>query len=620
MMKLARAVIGTNNVDNCSRYCQTPATMGLARTVKYGGDAGTIEDIANAALVLCVGTNTTESHPVLATRVKRSHKLRGQKLIVADIRAHEMARRADIFFRPNPSTDMIWISAITKFIIDNNLAKSDFIEKWVNGFDEYRKSLEPFSMQFASERCNVPVDVLERVAREIAAADGVCILWAMGVTQHCGGSDTSTAISNLLLVTGNYMRHGAGAYPLRGHNNVQGASDFGSMPNYFSGYQNVDDEEIRSKFEAAWGVKLPTSKGMDNHEMIDGILQGKLKCLYLKGEDTITSDANANYVGDAFSKLEFMVVQDIVFSETARFADVVLPASPSLEKEGTFTSTERRIQRIYKVLEPVGDSKADWEIIRDIANVLGANWKYEHPSQIMDEVAGLTPLFAGVNYQRLEGYKSLHWPVAADGTDQPTLFLEKFPFPDGKAKLYPLEWIEPCEQQDSEYDLHLNNGRLLEHFEQGSMTYRSEGISEITPTNFLEISPELAKDLGDIKSGRWLRVTSRAGNVRLRALITDRVQGKQLYMPLNSILEPVNRLTGSNTDRATDTPAFKETAVKITVLPEEDASPLPRKNFRYGHPTPQRGVEVERKWRQANYVQPGSRPDAHLVQIESTKI
>jgi formate dehydrogenase major subunit len=416
------------------------------------------------------------------------------------------------------------------------------------------------------------------------------------------------------------MRHGAGAYPLRGHNNVQGASDFGSMPNYFSGYQNVDDEEIRSKFEAAWGVKLPTSKGMDNHEMIDGILQGKLKCLYLKGEDTITSDANANYVGDAFSKLEFMVVQDIVFSETARFADVVLPASPSLEKEGTFTSTERRIQRIYKALEPVGDSKADWEIIRDIANVLGANWKYEHPSQIMDEVAGLTPLFAGVNYQRLEGYKSLHWPVAADGTDQPTLFLEKFPFPDGKAKLYPLEWIEPCEQQDSEYDLHLNNGRLLEHFEQGSMTYRSEGISEITPTNFLEISPELAKDLGDIRSGRWLRVTSRAGNVRLRALITDRVQGKQLYMPMNSILEPVNRLTGSNTDRATDTPAFKETAVKITVLPEEDASPLPRKNFRYGHPTPQRGVEVERKWRQANYVQPGSRPDAHLVQIESTKI
>ena len=561
MMKLARAVVGTNNIDNCSRYCQTPATMGLSRTVKYGGDSGTIEDIAKAGLVLCVGTNTTESHPVLATRVKRSHKLRGQRLIVADLREHEMARRADIFFRPNPSTDLVWLSAVTKFILDNHLAKMDFIEKWVNGIAEYRKSLEPFTMEFASKRCNVPAETLETVAREIVAADGVCILWAMGVTQHCGGSDTSTAISNLLLITGNYMRHGAGAYPLRGHNNVQGASDFGSMPKYFSGYQEVDDAEVRSKFEAAWGVNLPTAKGMDNHEMMEGILEGKLKSLYLKGEDTITSDSNANYVGEALSKLEFLVVQDIVFSETARFANVVLPACPSLEKEGTFTNTERRIQRIYQALEPVGQSKPDWEIIRDIANALGADWRYDHPSQVMDEAAQLTPLFAGVNYERLEGYKSLHWPVAADGTDQPTLFLKEFPFPDGKAKLHPLQWEEPCEEAGSEFDLHLNNGRLLEHFEQGSMTYRSPGISEMTPSNFLEVSPELAKDLG-IESGRWLRVTSRTGNVRVQALVTDRVQGKQLYMSMNSTEQPVNRLTNNHTDRDTHTPAFKEAAVK----------------------------------------------------------
>ncbi len=619
MMKLARAVIGTNNIDNCSRYCQTPATMGLSRTVKYGGDAGTIEDIAKAGLVLCVGTNTTESHPVLATRVKRSHKLRGQRLIVADIRRHEMAQRADIFFRPNPSTDMVWLSAITKFIIDNNLARMDFIEKWVNGFDEYRKSLEPFSMEFASQRCNVPIETLETVAREITAADGVCILWAMGVTQHCGGSDTSTAISNLLLITGNYMRHGAGAYPLRGHNNVQGASDFGSMPKYFSGYQEVEDEEIRAKFEAAWEVKLPTTKGMDNHEMMEAVLEGKLKSIYLKGEDTITSDSNANFVGEALSKLEFLVVQDIVFSETARFADVVLPACPSLEKEGTFTNTERRIQRLYQALEPVGHSKPDWEIIRDIANTFGAGWKYDHPSQVMDEAAKLTPLFAGVNYERLEGYKSLHWPVAEDGSDQPTLFLKEFPFPDGKAKLHPLEWMDPCEEADSEFDLHLNNGRLLEHFEQGSMTYRSEGISEITPSNFLEVSPELAKDLG-IESGRWLRVTSRTGNVRVRALVTDRVKGKQLYMPMNSVEQPVNRVTSSHTDRATHTPAFKEAAVKIAVLPEAGENPLPRRNFRYGHPTPQQGVEVERKWKRGDYYEPGTGRDDKLVQIETTTV
>jgi formate dehydrogenase major subunit len=570
-------------------------------------------------LVVCIGTNTTESHPVLATRVKRSHKLRGQRLIVADLREHEMARRADIFFRPNPSTDMVWLSALTKFILDNNLAKMDFIEKWVNGFDEYRKSLEPFTMEFAAQRCNVPIETLETVAREIAAADGVCILWAMGVTQHCGGSDTSTAISNLLLVTGNYMRHGAGAYPLRGHNNVQGASDFGSMPNVYSGYQSVDDEEIRKKFESDWGVKLPTTNGLDNHEMINAIMQGKLKSLYLYGEDTITSDSNANLVGEAFSKLDFMVVQDIVFSETARFADLVLPACPSLEKEGTFTNTERRIQRIYRAMEPVGQSKADWEIIQDVANAMGAGWHYSHPSEIMAEVARLTPLFAGVTYERLEGYKSLHWPVAPDGTDQPTLFLEKFPFPDGKAKLYPLTWIDPCEEEDAQYDLHLNNGRLLEHFEQGSMTYRSPGISQITPTNFLEVSPELAEEL-KIKSGRWLRVTSRTGNVRVQALVTDRVRGKQLYMPMNSVKNPVNRLTSSNIDRATHTPAFKETAVRLNLLPESGDNPLPRQNFRFGHPQPQRGVEVERKWKRDDYYEPGTGRDDKLVQIETTKV
>jgi formate dehydrogenase major subunit len=618
MQKLARAVIGTNNIDNCSRYCQTPATMGLSRTVGYGGDAGSIHDIERASLVLIVGSNTCESHPVLATRVKRAHKLRGQKLIVADLREHEMARRADIFFSPKPSTDMVWLSAIARYLIENGLAQTEFINRWVNDFDKYRKSLEPFTMEYAETITAVPADTLRTVAHEIAAADGTCILWAMGVTQHCGGSDTSTAISNLLLVTGNYMRPGAGAYPLRGHNNVQGASDFGSMPNVYPGYQKVEDEKVRAKFEQAWGVKVPVNRGLDNHEMMDAVHQDKLKVIYLKGEDTVTSDANANYVSAALEKLEFLVVQDVVFSETARFADVVLPATPSLEKEGTFTNTERRIQRLYQALEPAGESRPDWQIIRDIANALGAKWKYEHPSEIMDEAASLTPLFAGVNYKRLEGYKSLQWPVAEDGSDQPLLFTKGFPFEDGKAKFYPLEWVEPCEEADSEFDLHLNNGRLLEHFEQGSMTYRSEGIREITPNSFLEVSPQLAVER-DIKTGQWVRVVSTHGSLKVQALVTDRVHGKQLYLPMNSVEEPVNRLTGSHTDRDTHTPAFKETAVRIEVLSEQGDSPLPRINFRFGHPTPQTGVEVERKWKRKDYVLPGLSPDDKLVQIETTK-
>ncbi|MDT7777690.1 MAG: formate dehydrogenase major subunit, partial [Acidobacteriota bacterium] len=420
-----------------------------------------------------------------------------------------------------------------------------------------------------------------------------------------------TAISNLLLVTGNYMRPGTGSYPLRGHNNVQGASDNGSMPNNLPGYQSVDDAEVRSRFEAAWKVMLPSTRGLDNHQMVDAIEEGKLKAMYVIGEEMSIVDSNANYVSDAFSKLEFFVIQEVFFGVTCQYADVVLPAAPSLEKEGTFTSTERRIQRLYEVFEPLEESRPDWQIIRDVANHLDADWSYQHPSEIMAEIARLTPLFAGVSYERLEGYKSLQWPVAADGSDQPLLYTKEFFFPDGKARLFPLQWREAPEQPDAEFDLHLNNGRLLEHFHEGNLTYRTEGIREKTPDTFVEVSPELAEERG-IQNGTWVRLTSRYGRVRVRALVTDRVHGKELYMPMNSVQSPVNLLTSSHTDPVTHTPAYKETSVKMTVLPEMGENPLPRTNSRWGHPTPQRGVEVERKWQRADYRPPGSR----LVQIQ----
>jgi formate dehydrogenase major subunit len=610
MQKLARAVAGTNNIDNCSRYCQAPATMGLFRTVGYGGDSGSISDIEKASLVIIIGSNTAESHPVLATRVKRSHKLHGQKLIVSDLREHEMARRADIFLHPRPGTDLVWLSAISRYLLDNGLEKREFLNQWVHGLDEYRKSLEPFTLEFAAERCGLSVETLKTVAHMIATEERVCILWAMGVTQHSQGSDTSTAISNLLLITGNYMRPGTGGYPLRGHNNVQGASDNGSMPNTLPGYQSVDDPEVRARFEAAWKVTLPSSKGLDNHQMVEAIHQGKLKAMYLCGEEMSIVDSNANYVGDAFSKLEFFVVQDIFFGVTCRFADVVLPACPSLEKEGTFTSTERRIQRLYQVFEPLEGSRPDWQIIQDVANQLGATWNYRHPSEIMDEIGSLTPMFAGVSYERLEGYKSLQWPVAPDGSDEPLLYTKEFGFPDGKARLFPLPWVEAPEQPDTDFDLHLNNGRLLEHFHEGNLTYRTDGIREKTPDTFVEVSPELAEERG-IQSGTWVQLTSRYGQVRVRALVTDRVRGRELYMPMNSTESPVNRLTSGHVDPVTHTPAYKEVSIRMTVLPETGESPLPRTNHRWGHPTPQRGVEVERKWQ---------RPDYHPPRLQNTEI
>lgn len=605
MQKLARAVIGTHNIDNCSRYCQSPATMGLWRTVGYGGDAGSISDIASAGLVLIVGSNTAESHPVIATRIKRAHKLHHQKLVVADLRKNEMAERADLHIHPRPGTDQIWLSAVTKYILDTGQESATFLETHVNGLEEYRASLTTFSLEFAEKETGISKDDLVALADMIVHADGVCALWAMGVTQHGGGSDTSTAISNLLLVTGNYARPGAGAYPLRGHNNVQGASDFGSMPTYFPGYQSVSDDDVVTRFEAEWGTPMPTTKGLNNHEMVAAIHKGKLRALYLIGEDMGLVDANASYVQDAFKKLDFFVIQDVFFSKSAEFADVIFPASPSVEKEGTFTNTERRIQRLYEVFPPLGGSLPDWKIITSLAGALGAHWSYESPAEILAEAARLTPLFAGVSFERLEGFHSQQWPVEPDGTDTPLLYLDGFHFPDKKARLTPLRWIAPTEETDDEYDLHLNNGRLLEHFHEGNMTYRSAGIAERTPQPFLEVSPDLAAKRG-IQEGATVRLISRRGAVKVQVVVTDRVSGDELYLPMNSRENEsaVNILTSNHADRDTDTPAYKELAVRMEVLSSKGRSPLPVHNFRRGKRRPRPGVAVEEKWQRQDYVPP----------------
>jgi len=275
-------------------------------------------------------------------------------------------------------------------------------------------------------------------------------------------------------------------------------------------------------------------------------------------------------------------------------------------------NTERRIQRLYQVFEPLGDSLPDWQIIQHIANRLGANWNYRHPSEIYAEIAPLTPIMAGVTYKRLEGFRSLQWPVAEDGSDQPLLYTKRFNTPDGKAKFFPLAWTEPTDQTDAEFDLHLNNGRLLEHFHEGNLTYRTEGIRGRTPCTFVEVSPELAAERG-IESGAWVHLTSRYGKVRVQALVTDRVKGNELYMPMNSVEEPVNRLTSSHTDKLTSTPAYKEASVRMDVTAETGSSPLPRANARNGRPTPQQGIEVERKWKRSDYHQPGN----GLVQIQT---
>ncbi|KQR41309.1 oxidoreductase [Deinococcus sp. Leaf326] len=606
VQKFARQVIGTNNVDNCSRYCQSPATQGLVRTVGYGGDSGTIYDIENAGLVITVGSNTAESHPVLATRVKRAHKLAGQKLVVVDIREHEMATRADVFLRPRPGTDFVWLSAISRYILDNGLEAKDFLAGRVNGLGEFRESIGDYTMEYAAEETGIAREDLERLAHMIVESSGTCILWAMGVTQQCGGSDTSTAISNLLLVTGNYGRTGTGAYPLRGHNNVQGASDMGAMPDQTSGYRKVTDPLNVQTHEREWGVTLRPERGLDNTQMIDAAIAGQLKSLWLTGEEMGLTDADANHLVGGYEALDFFVVQDLYFTYTAQFADVVLPASPSLEKEGTFTSTERRIQRLYQVMDPLRGTKPDWQIYTAVAKRLGHDWGYTHPSQIMDEVARLSPIFAGVSYERLEGFDSLVWPVDESGTDTPLLYTERFNFPDGKARLYPAEYQPRQHAPNAEFDLHLNSGRMLEHFHEGNMTFKVEGIAEKAPDSFVELSPELAAECR-VTTGQYVRLISESGAIRLRALVTGRVSGNEVYVPMNSAKSEnaVNHLTGQNRDPVTHTPAYKDTRVRMEVLTESGPNPLPKTNPRYGHPTPQDGVEVERKWQRPDYVFPG---------------
>ncbi|MEC1416884.1 formate dehydrogenase subunit alpha [Bacillus haynesii] len=601
MQKLARQVFDTNNVDNCSRYCQSPATDGLFRTVGMGGDAGTIRDIAKAGLVIIVGANPAEGHPVLATRVKRAHKLHGQKLIVADLRKNEMAERSDLFIRPRQGTDQVWLMAVTKYMIDKGWHDQKFIEENVNFFEEYKQSLETYTLEYAEKITGIHKQTLIQIAEMIRDADGTCILWGMGVTQNTGGSDTSAAISNLLLATGNYRRPGAGAYPLRGHNNVQGACDMGTLPGWLPGYQHITDDKARKKFEQAYGTTIDSKPGLDNIEMLHAVEEGKMKAMYIVGEDMALVDSNANRVHDILSSLEFLVVQDMFLSKTAQYADVVLPASASLEKEGTFTNTERRVQRLYQALPPLGDAKPDWVIIQNIANRLGADWHYSHPGDIFSEMASLSPLFAKADYDAIEGWNSFLWG-SLTGESTPLLYEDGFNFPDRKARFALADWTEPAEFPE-EYDLHINNGRMLEHFHEGNMTNKSAGIQAKVPDVFVEVSPELAKERG-ICDGSQVRLISPFGAVKLTALVTDRVRANELYLPMNSTDKEsaINFLTGPAVDARTNTPAYKQTKVRMEVLGACAAPPLPKTNPRNKKRHPQNGAEVERKWKRPGYV------------------
>jgi formate dehydrogenase, alpha subunit, archaeal-type len=605
--RFARDIIGTHNVDNCARYCQAPATTGLWRTVGYGGDAGSIRDIEGADLVLIIGSNTAEAHPVLAGRVKRAKKLRGQKLIVIDVRRHEMAERADLFVTPRIGTDLVLLNGVMKYILDQGWHDEKFISERTVGFKEFAKSLEPYTLDYVERETQVPKDVIVKIATMIHNAKSMVALWAMGVTQHQDGSETSTAISNLLLLTGNYGRPNTGGYPLRGHANVQGVSDFGALPSTMPGYQSTSDENVLRKFEEAWGTKLPRSKGMTSTEMIEAALEGKLKAMIVMGEDKVNADAGKETVRKALSSLDLLVVTELFMTETAKIATVVLPAAASLEKEGTFVNTERRIQRLYKVMEPVGEAKSEFQFLLELSKAMGKELPYRSPEDVMNEASKLCPIFAGVNYERLKGFNSLQWPVLPDGRDSRYLYSQEFAFPDGKAKFYVTTYYKPRAETPT-YDLMLVNGRMLEHFHWANLTGRVDGISYKVPEVYLEVSPELAAKRG-LKDGDLVMVSSSTGRLKTKVLVSDRVEGNKVFLSLHDSKEMnVNILTDpSLKDPTAKTPAYKETPVYLEKL-EDCVScqpPLPKWNPRYAKRTPQVGVNVELKWQSQDYEMRG---------------
>jgi formate dehydrogenase major subunit len=604
LQKLARAVIGTHNIDNCARYCQAPASTGLSRTVGIGADSGSFEDIVGSDLVITVGSNTAESHPVLAGKIKSAQKLRGQKLIVVDLRSTKMAERADLFVRPRPGTDLVLLNTIARYILDQGWEAKTFIETRTTNFDAYRASLEPYTLPYGAEITGLPIDQIVRAANMIHDARSVCILWAMGVTQHQAGTETSTAICDLLLLTGNFGRPCTGGYPLRGHCNVQGVSDFGALPTFLGGYSAWNDPAAVARHEKAWDVKLPTRKGLTSTEMVDAALSGQLRAMLIFGEDKLLADAHESKVAAALRKLDLLVVCELFPTATSQLAHVVLPAAATLEREGTFVNTERRIQRFHRALAPPGACRPEFEIVQQLANALGANWHYASPADVMREAASVVPRFAGVRYDRLEGFASQRWPVAENGEESPFLYADRFAFPDGKAHFHPPVWIPPL-ASDAEFDLYLNNGRMLEQFHWGNVTSRDAGLLAKVPDIYLEVSPELARER-ELADGDLVRVRSANGAVRLKVLVTDRVQGRVMWVGIHARGEgAINQLTVDARDPTTQTGAYKELPVALEKIPRPaggGTSPLPIGSPRRYRGVPQLGVQVVEKWRRSDYV------------------
>lgn len=561
VQKFARAVMQTNNVENCARLCHAPTATGLQIAFGVGGGTNPISDIDGASCIFVTGSNTPVAHPVVGMRIRRAAK-NGAALIVADPRRIELCNYADVWLQHRPGSDIALFMGMARVIYEQGLHDEEFIRERCENFDEFVESLNEFELDFVEEVTGVPKDKVIQAAILYATRKPSLIVYSLGITEHSHGTENVLALANLAMLTGNVGKPSAGIMPLRGQNNVQGACDMGCLAGAFPGYQPVADDMVREKFEKAWGCKLSSKPGLTLVEMFQAALRGQVKAFYIVGMDVAYSVADALKVQEALRKADFVVVQEIFMTGTAEFAHVILPGASFAEKDGTFTNLERRVQLVRKAIEPIGDAKPDWWIICEIAKRMGASgFDYTHPSEIMEEIGRLTPSFAGISFERLEK-GSIQWPcISPDHPGTPILHTERFNTPTGKGRFSPLKHKPSAELPDEEYPLLLTTGRSLYHFHL-AMTRRVDGLMALHPEEQIWLHPSDASKYG-IANGDKVRVISKRGEVTTKARVTEEVAPGTAFMTFHFYEVPTNILTNQALCPIAKTPEYKVTAIRV---------------------------------------------------------
>jgi formate dehydrogenase alpha subunit len=567
--KFARAGLGTNNVDHCARLCHASTVAAALAAFGDGAMSNSISDIDHAEVLFVIGSNTTECHPIIGRRIKRAVKNNGATLIVADPRRIEICEMAEVHLDHFPGTDVALLNGMMHEIIKENLQDQKFITERCEEVEPFLESLNRYDLNTVEAITGVSGEKIRQAALLFGKAKKAIVLYGMGITQHTTGTDNAKTIANLLMLTGNLGRKGTGFSPLRGQNNVQGACDMGALPVVYPGYQRVDNPGVRGKFEKAWGKKLSERPGLTITEMFQAAHEGRLKGLYVMGENPMLSEPDLNHAREALTKLELLVVQDIFLTETAQLADVILPAASFAEKDGTFTNTERRIQLVRKALDPPGEARADWKIIAEISNQIGYPMTYHSSAEIMNELARLTPIYGGISHERLNR-GGLQWPCN-DIKHPGTPILHRGQFTRGRGKFHVVHDRPPAELPTSAYPILLTTGRILEHWHTGSMSHRSHVLETLVPESHVEINPLDAARLGMVE-GDEISLSSRRGSVQTRVKKTHRVRPGQAFMAFHWREAPANRLTNPALDPQAKIPEFKVSSIKAILSVLERAA------------------------------------------------